>query len=462
MMDIHAYSHLWITDDLPLEQAKKRYFRRRQQLLEAVGTPILLVGIEHGPNHTHVWASTSRFVYQEPSLVYYMGINQVRTALFCAPGHPDTLFIDPKDLKKEFWEGLRFGCGTSEAEAEITQVTGITSIRPYEELALFIQHFLMETLPENFHTLWHISTRNKVIKDSNYEAKTKLLRWIKACSPGTQLLNLSDVMWMQRLKLDETDVEMMTKANEITSRAFKLTAKKLKAMSSETHISAELNYQIAKQTYFGNSFPSIVASGRNATVLHYIRNNAPVCQGNLILLDFGARWQSMNADISRVLPLSGKFNALQKALYSIVLTIQKEVEAEVKPGVTFAQLNEWAWKRMYERVSLLITEHQGKMTLNYDVQPHNIGHFLGSQVHDGDPSRRYRDTPFVAGNCITNEPGLYGYFEATIDGAFYGEWIGIRIEDNLLITPTGCRNLSAGCPKEIRDVEDYLSQVFDD
>ncbi len=450
-------SHLFIDDTLPSSQAKQRYKKRRETLLTQVNAPILLVGITHSPNHTHVWSSLNSYIYQEPSLLYYTGINQIRTALLLIPGHPHTLFIDEKNPKKEFWEGLHLGYGTQESEAEITEITGISSIKPFDELALTIQSFLQETTPKTIYTLWHTDAKNKAIKDSNYLTKTQLTRWIKTSSPTTTLQNISLIMWPQRLNLDETDIQNMITANQMTATAFKNTLSHLPKMTSETQISARINYEIATQSHFGNSFPSIVASGQNATILHYTQNNAPTDKANLLLLDFGTRFQSINADISRTVPLSGKFNPLQKALYNFVLQTQKEVEANAKPGTTFKDLNQLAWATLHQRVSNFITNHSGKMTLSYDAQPHNIGHFLGLQVHDGDPSRKYRNTPFVPGNCITSEPGLYGHFTATIDGQKYNEWIGIRIEDNLLITPTGCQNLSTSCPKEIDELEGLIS-----
>lgn len=452
-----SVSHLFITSGLSSDDAKKRYQHRRTTLLKTANAPILLVGIDTGPNHTHVWSSLNSYIYQEPSLLYYTGINQVRTALLLAPGQPDTLFIDPKNPSKEFWEGRHLGCGTAEAETEITNLTGFTHIKPFDFLALEVQHLLTQTTPTTMYTLWHTNAKNKAIKDTHFAAKSQLSRWIKACSPHTQLSNISDMMWAQRLVMDDADIQCMLTANQMTATAFKATLSTLKTMTSEQDIAAKLNYEIAKQSPYGNSFPSIIASGQNATILHYTQNDAKTSPEDLLLMDFGTKFQAINADISRTVPLSGTYSPLQKALYQCVLDTQKAVENAAKPGATFNDLNTIAWHSLKNKVTQFLSDHNGTMTLSYDTQPHNIGHFLGIQVHDGDPSRKYRSTPFVPGNCITNEPGLYGHFTATINGQTYSQYIGIRIEDNLLITSTGCQNLSTSCPKEITDIEALLA-----
>ena len=164
----------------------------------------------------------------------------------------------------------------------------------------------------------------------------------------------------------------------------------------------------------------------------------------------------MNADISRTIPINGTFNPLQKLLYNIVLNAQQKVEEAVKPGVTIYELNEICWTFINNECEKQILKKGGKIARAYDKAPHNVSHFLGLEVHDGDPFRNYRKDPLNVGQVISNEPGFYGEVELEIDGTLYSEHLGIRIEDDLLITENGCENLSKECPKTITEIEARL------
>jgi Xaa-Pro aminopeptidase len=208
---------------------------------------------------------------------------------------------------------------------------------------------------------------------------------------------------------------------------------------------------------YGLSFPSIVASGPNATTLHYVKNDDDFEKNELVLIDFGVRWMTMHADISRTVPASGRFNPLQKILYEIVLNTQLAVEKKAKRGVKIRELNEFCWdtlNRGLEKFKAM----GGKFKLKYDKRPHGVSHLIGEQEHDGDPFRNYADEPMQAGWLISNEPGLYGHFQIRHKGRSYDEEIGIRIEDNLLITASGCKNMSRGIPKTVTEIEGLMSE----
>ena len=176
-------------------------------------------------------------------------------------------------------------------------------------------------------------------------------------------------------------------------------------------------------------------------------NDEPLKKDTLCLLDFGIRDQSITTDISRTLPLSGKFNPLQKLLYNIVISAQKIVEKHVKPGVCINQINQIVWHFIRQELKTQIADKGGAVKLPYTNHPHNVSHLIGHLVHEGDPFRIYRDQPLKAGQVISNEPGVYGYFELKIKGKKYREDLGIRVEDMLLVTKNGCKNLTKACPK---------------
>ena len=209
---------------------------------------------------------------------------------------------------------------------------------------------------------------------------------------------------------------------------------------------------------YGLSYPSIVASGSNATTLHYMKNDDPIYKGEMMLMDFGVRWMTMHADITRSFPVSGKFNPMQKMLYEIVLKGQREVEKAARAGVTVEDLNEVCWAVVNEGLEKKFVAAGGKCKLRYKERPHGVSHLMGEQEHDGDPFRNYAKQPMKPGWMISNEPGLYGEFKICLDGKTYDETIGIRIEDNLVITQKGCMNLSRNIPKSVREIERLMKR----
>jgi Xaa-Pro aminopeptidase len=212
-----------------------------------------------------------------------------------------------------------------------------------------------------------------------------------------------------------------------------------------------------EKSSYGLSFPSIIASGHNATVLHYMKNDDGFKKSEMILMDFGVRWMTMHADISRTVPASGKFNPMQKMLYEIVLKAQLAVQRKARSGVAIDDLNDCCWSSINRDLDMIFKSAGGKMKLRYKDRPHGVSHLMGEQEHDGDPFRNYLSEPMQEGWLISNEPGLYGSFKIRLNGKSYDEEIGIRIEDNLLITKTGCKNLSSSIPKTVREIEKLMA-----
>ena len=177
----------------------------------------------------------------------------------------------------------------------------------------------------------------------------------------------------------------------------------------------------------------------------------------MILMDFGVRWMTMHADISRTVPASGKFNPMQKILYEIVLKAQLLVQRTARRGITMSELNDYCWSSINRDLEDFFKSAGGKFKLRYKDRPHGVSHLMGEQEHDGDPFRNYLSDPMQEGWLISNEPGLYGAFKVRLNGKLYDEEIGIRIEDNLLITKTGCKNLSISIPKGVRQIEKLMA-----
>lgn len=453
---LQEYSGVFLDDGLGAE-VRERYRERRRRLMSRAGHPVLIRGIDEGPGGANVWPVLYEVVYQEPAMLYLTGVNQLKTALFLDPETGDEiLFVGKKDPHLEFWEGTRFGVGNPESEAVMRELTGVAQVKDIVQLFDFLAaRFSGNRSPLSLGLLWHESKdQGKLAKDSNYVFKEELLRWLVTSGfSHISVGNIAPLLWEERAIPDEADIRNLKEAVRITGTAFRDILPFISNMGNEGEVTAALNGAIRRQSYFGNSFPSIVAGGKNGTVLHYNKNNDPLNKDDLLLLDFGAKWYGMNADISRTVPVSGTFNPLQRLLYDIVLSAQSKVEQEVKAGVTIQHLNMLCWEFVTAEIDRNILKKGGVAKFPYDKAPHNVSHLLGLQVHDGDPFRNYRTEPLREGMVITNEPGVYGYFELMAEGRLWAGHVGIRIEDDLLVTAGGCVNLAQEIPKKADEIE---------
>lgn len=429
---------LLINDGLAPKDALARYAKRRQDLVQATGIPCLIFSVDAGPGEPNPWVHLSAPMYQDPYFLYLTGLTQFPAAVLILPSGDEVLFLPPRDPKREFWEGVEFGAGDPEACIH----TGFSRIEDLDNLPDIVSSLLSPT--ETLGLIWHRDAKGELLEDSHDAQNDDFL---SSFQTPPQHRSITPEFWPLRLKMDETDITNLRRAIAITHQALLTCQSKLSECHYEYQAAGHLEGAMLSQTPFGLSFPTIMAAGPQAGVLHYTRNDQPLASGQMLLIDFGARWQSMMADISRTIPLSGVRNPMQDLLYHIVLDAQALVESLVKPGVTIQTLNTACWDFINTQLQDRFVALGGKFTLPYPVQPHNIGHLLGRQVHDGDPFREYRTMPLQAGWVITNEPGLYGHFELTLDGVSYVEDLGIRIEDNLLVTTDGCENLSCGIEK---------------
>ncbi|KFZ27192.1 MAG: Xaa-Pro aminopeptidase [Candidatus Izimaplasma bacterium HR2] len=253
--------------------------------------------------------------------------------------------------------------------------------------------------------------------------------------------NLNENLSYLRMFKSDFEISQLQKAIDITKLGLENVMDHLSSRTNEFQLTADFLHQISLEGSSGNSFNTIAASGENATVLHYEDNNGKLEKGNLILFDLGSLYNNYGSDISRTYPLNGKFSDRQKVLYEIVLKANKESIKFLKPGISWKELNDFAKDILIKECKKigLIKDDSGINKYYY----HSIGHFLGLDTHD---VGQY-DIKLAEGMVITIEPGLY----------IKEEGIGIRIEDNILITKDGAVNLSKEIIKEVKDIEEYLS-----
>lgn len=239
----------------------------------------------------------------------------------------------------------------------------------------------------------------------------------------------------------DKEVEKIVEALKITDRGLNRIMKNMKAGIKESVLEAHFDFELKCENVI-NSFDTIAASGVNATTLHYVTNDEVIEDGQLVLFDLGATKDLYCGDISRTYPVNGKFSERQKALYNMVLEANELVIDAIKPGVTMTYLNDLVVRLYEERLMEL-----GVIENKYEVKDyyyHGVSHSLGLDTHDVGLSR---EDLLEAGNIITVEPGIY----------IKEEGIGIRIEDNILVTETGNINLSDFIIKSVEDIEEYMS-----
>lgn len=445
--------------------AKGRFRARRKKLMERENKLMVVTGVPYGPEGKTVWSYAYCATYQEPSMMYLTGVNQSEVVLLLDPDSKESdeiLFVAEKDLRLEFWNGIRFGVGDEKSVREAQKITGIKDVRDIRDLKKVVEERLRKQKKKQLGTFWVEGTKNgkrvEIKTDHNWDFKNQLSRWLRSWKiPKSELVNIMRNHFDLRLPLDDYDVDNTQKASDVTGNAFKTTLRNFRELRTEFQVQGFIEGQMLMNSPYGLSFPSIVASGQNATVLHYMKNDDAFSRDELILIDFGVRWMTMHADISRTIPASGRFNPLQKMLYEIVLKAQKAVQRKAKAGVTIDELNDCCWESINSDLETVFLKAGGKCKLRYESRPHGVSHLMGEQEHDGDPFRNYLSEPMQPGWLISNEPGLYGAFRIKLNGKTYDEEIGIRIEDNLLITKTGCRNMSRKIPKSVAEIERLMA-----
>lgn len=263
---------------------------------------------------------------------------------------------------------------------------------------------------------------------------------IKIKYPYIKIKNIYSQIVSLRMIKNEDEIKTIKKAISITKEGIISMAKNIKPNMKEYEVESYFDFEIKRLGVSAHAFNTICAAGKNATVLHYEDNNQDCTDGDLILFDLGAEYNYYCSDISRTIPINGKFTERQKQIYSIVLNCMKEVEKAAKPGITLRDLNDIAKKSLSKGcIDIGLISKEEEIEKYYF---HSIGHSLGLDTHDVWIS----DSKLEVGSVITNEPGLY----------IEEEGIGIRLEDDLLITDFGCTNLSNDIPIEIEDIENLM------
>ena len=431
------------------------YAQRRQRVMALIG------------GGTAVFASAPTAVmhndvdhpFRQDSNFYYLtGFNEPEAVAVLAPHHEEhrfVLFVRPKDLEKEIWSGYRVGVDQAKERY------GADEVYPIAELGERLPKYL-EKADRLYYHFGHDQSLNTTI----------LKQWQRLLATyhkrGTGPVAIEDAgLLMQTLRRvkDAEELERLRRAIAIAAKAHNHAREITAPGRYEYEIQAEMEHIFRLEGAMGPAYPSIVASGDNACILHYVENNRQMQSGDLLLIDAGCAYDYYNADITRTFPVGGQFSPEQRILYELVLEAQIKAIEAVKPGAPFNAFHDAATRTLTEgmvelgllagSVDTLIEEKKHKAFFM-----HGTGHFLGLDVHDAgilrNPDKTWK--PFEVGNVVTVEPGIYisPYYEPAegqpqIEDRWRG--IGIRIEDDVLITELGHEVLTAAVPKSLDAME---------
>lgn len=274
-----------------------------------------------------------------------------------------------------------------------------------------------------------------------FEAE-KFARKVKDKFLGLEIVNIHSEICKLRTIKDELEIKLIKEACQLTGDAIDFAVKNMKPGMYEYQIMAHFLFHLNMHGAT-EMFDTIMASGANGPILHYVNNDQIVKDGDLILFDLGGKLNEYGADISRTYPVNGKFTDRQKEIYEIVLACQDEVTKNARPGITLQELNQVAVKFFQKELKRIGLIKEDSEVSQYYY--HSVSHFLGLDTHD---VGQLVSTKLVPGMVITNEPGLY----------IQNENIGIRIETDLLITDDGCQDLAEGIIKSVSDIEAFMGK----
>lgn len=365
------------------------------------------------------------------------------------------LFVRPKDPAKEQWDGQRAG------------VDGAKSIYSADEAYDIAQ--LDEVI------IGYLKDKNKIYYDlgCNEQYDHMVISWLntvkamqrKGVSAPDEIVNIDNILSEMRLIKDEYEQELMLKASQISAAAHTRAMQIAKSSDYEYELEAELVHECIKHGARVQAYNPIVGAGYNTCILHYGENNKPLDKHGLVLIDAGAEYHNYAADITRTFPANGKFTDEQKTIYELVLRAQLSAIEEIKPGKT--------WDRAQAVILEVITTGLVELGLikssNKSIEElikdeaykpfymHNSGHWLGIDVHDvGSYKINNQWRELKPGMVLTVEPGIY--IMAGLDGVDEKWWnIGVRIEDDILVTEHGHKVLTKDVPKQIHEIEELMA-----
>jgi Xaa-Pro aminopeptidase len=420
-------------------EANSVYAARRAKLAAQIDSPILLWGFtgREESAQTYIFA-------QEDNFYYLTGHNEEAAGLIIMPasrsgagatwdGLQEMLFLPPKNLAKEKWNGLRM----SPSDPGIQARTGFASVLPFPEMRA-----ALEKLAKLYPTIFTILPYEK--ENGGYPHEKEVVDWIHTSVPQTKLrdirLNIED---LRQIK-SPGEIAFLTQAIDLSVDAQLAAMRMMRPGLHEYEIAAKMVEVHAMGGSEAEGYAPIIGAGPNSTALHYDKLARKIEDGDIVVLDVGAQYAGYSADITRTIPANGKFTPRQREIYEIVFGAQNAALAAIKPGMDYCQRgSKSVHKIAYDYINSHGKDLHGKSLGQYFI--HGLGHDIGLDVHDpGDYCK-----PLQPGMVVTVEPGIY----------IPEENLGVRIEDDILITETGYKFLSERLPRNPNEIEKIMAEA---
>jgi len=408
-------------------------------------------------NQELIRSNDTEFTFRQNSDFYYLcGFNEPDACLVLVKKDDQVetiLFNRKKDKTAEIWHGFRLGQEDAIAALNIDKAFMI------DEFETELAHLLPGLAHVYYPVLSGLSFDQRiqnVLMTLRNKTRSGLIS-------ANQFINWQPQLHNMRLFKRPVEQALMRKAGEISALGHIRAMQRCKPGMLELQLQLEVEYEFAKHGTRDVAYNSIVAGGNNACILHYTENNQELQDGDLVLIDAGAEYQGYAGDITRTFPVNGRFSEEQAIIYQLVLDCQLFAIEQTKPGNSVLGINQQVVRKMTEGLlalgilkgdlETLLAEEKYK-----DFYMHGLGHFIGLDVHDvGDAGTLENPRILAPGMAITIEPGIYISRDAEVEERWKG--IGIRIEDDILITENGHEVLTATVPKSIQEIEALMQQA---
>ena len=382
---------------------------------------------------------------QHRDILHLSGVDQEESILVIFPDastdkHKEVLFLNETSELIAIWEGEKLD------KKNAFEVSGIKTVYWLQDFPTIFKQMMAEANGVYLNTNEHLRANNEV-----QTREDRFIKKVKQDYPGHRTYKSAPIMHKIRSIKHPIEIELMQKACDITKAGVNRLLKFIKPGVWEHHIEAELVHEFLMNSSKGFAYTPIVASGKNACVLHYIENNQKCLAGDVILLDVGAEYANYASDLTRCIPVSGRFSERQKDVYNAVLHVKKEAEKLLVPGIMMADYHKQVGHLMEEQLvnlSLITLDDIKNQNPDWPAYKkyfmHGTSHFIGLDTHDVG----LWNAPIESGMVFTCEPGIY----------IPEEGLGIRLEDDLVVQKSGAPfNLMADIPLEVDEIEDAMN-----
>ena len=379
---------------------------------------------------------------QQSDFFYLTGIEEENAYLIIAPDYPqeenrEILFIEPYDEVKATWQGEMLD------SKQATELSGIATVKGSDAFWMTLNDIALSGYGD---TIFLNTFEYPKYECAVETLQQRFVKQVKAQYPLHQYGRTAPILNALRMVKSKEEIEITKQACDITAEAFRRCLATVKPGMFEYQVQAEIEYIFKRNNATGHAYAPIIAGGKNGCCLHYSKNQSLLNDGDLLLFDIGCEYKNYSSDLSRTIPINGRFTERQKACYNAVRRVMKEITKLYRPGGTINEINETTYKLMeQEMIGLgLFTAEDVKnqdpdKPLYRKYLMHGMSHHIGLDVHDSVDKFK----PFAPGMILTCEPGIY----------IREEGIGIRIENDLLITEGDPINLFEGLPVEIDEIE---------